>query len=56
MRSIIFKVLIMVAEKVGTVKRANLHSENFMIVEGTTADGREFHVSLNIKREAKEDA
>ena len=49
MRSKIFKILIMVAEWVGTIHRANMHSDDFMIVEGTTADGREFHVSLNIR-------
>jgi hypothetical protein len=31
-----------------------MHSEDFMIVEGVTADGREFHVSLNIKEEKKD--
>ena len=56
MRSKIFQILIKVAEWVGTVDRANMHSDDFMIVEGTTADGRAFHVSLNIKKEAKEDA
>ena len=58
MRSKIFKILIMVAEWVGTVNRANMHSDDFLIVEGTTADGREFHVSLNVqkKKEDKENA
>ena len=57
MRSKIFQILIKVAEWVGTVNRANMHSENFMLVEGTTADGREFHVSLNIQgnKEDKKD-
>ena len=57
MRIKIFKILIMVAELVGSVDRANMHGENFMLVEGTTADGREFHVSLNVmdKKEEKED-
>lgn len=55
MRAKIFQILIKVAEWVGTVNRASMHSEDFMIVEGTTADGREFYVSLNIKEE-KENA
>lgn len=53
MRSKIFQILIKVAEWVGTINRANMHSDDFMIVEGTTADGREFHVSLNIKEAEK---
>ena len=51
MRSKIFQILIKIAEWVGTVNRANMHNDDFMIVEGTTADGREFHVSLNIREE-----
>jgi hypothetical protein len=58
MRAKIFQILIKVAEWVGTVNRANMHSDDFMLVEGTTADGRYFHVSLNIqdKKEEKENA
>lgn len=58
MRSKIFQILIKVAEWVGTINRANMHSDDFMIVEGTTADGRPFHVSLNIqdKKEEEKDA
>ena len=58
MRSKIFQILIKVAEWVGNIDRANMHSDDFMIVEGTTADGRPFHVSLNIqsKKEENENA
>lgn len=57
MRTKIFQMLIKVAECVGTVNRANMHSEDFLHVEGTTADGREFYVTLNVqdKKEEKKD-
>ena len=54
MRSKIFQVLLNVAHWVGNIDRANMHSEDFMIIEGTTADGREFHVSLNIQNTKEE--
>ena len=54
MRSNIFQTLIKVAECIGTVYRANMHNDDFMIVEGTTSDGREFHVSLNIQNKEEE--
>lgn len=55
MRSKIFQVLLNVAQWIGNIDRANMHSEDFMIVEGTTADGREFHVSLNIQGKKEEE-
>ena len=57
MRSKIFQILIKIAEWVGTVNRANMHSDDFMLIEGTTDDGREFHVTLNVmeKKEDKKD-
>ena len=54
MRSWIFQILIRIADEVGTINRASMHSDDFMIVEGTTADGREFYVSLNIKEAEKD--
>ena len=51
----IFRILIKVAELVGTINCANMHSENFMLVDGTTADGREFHVSLSIQKNKEEE-
>ena len=54
MKTKIFQILVHIAQWVGTIDRANMHNEDFMIVEGTTADGREFHVSLNIQKK-KED-
>ena len=48
MRSTILKTLIAIAEQVGTVKRVNMHNEDFLNVEGTTADGRDFYVTLNV--------
>ena len=58
MRLNIFKMLISIAELVGTIKSADMHSENFMTVEGMTADGRKFHVCLNVsaKKEEEENA
>ena len=53
----IFQILIKIAEWVGTVNRANMHSEDFMLIEGVTEDGRKFHVSLNVEdKEEKKDA
>ncbi len=54
MRSAIFKALIKIAELIGTVARANMHSGDFMMVEGVTRDGREFYVSLNVKEGEKD--
>lgn len=54
MRSKIFQILIKIAEWVGTVNRANMHSDDFMLIEGITDDGREFHVSLNIQDKKEE--
>lgn len=48
MRAKIFQILIKVAEWVGNVNRANMHGEDFMIIEGDTHDGRPFTVSLSI--------
>ena len=54
MKSKIFQILIKVAEFVGTINCANMYSEDFMIVEGVTADGRKFRVSLSIEEEKKD--
>lgn len=58
MRSKIFQILIKVAEWCGTVKEANMFTNDFMKVQGVTDDGREFYVALNIldKKEEKKDA
>ena len=57
MRSTILKTLMTIAEQVGTIKRVNMYNDDFLSVEGTTADGRDFYVTLNVhdKEEDKTD-
>ena len=55
MRNNIFKVLLNVAGWVGNIHRASMHNEDFMIIEGTTADGREFHICLNVQKKKEEE-
>ena len=57
MRSTILKTLMTIAEQVGTIKRVNMYSDDFLSVEGITADGRDFYVTLNVhdKEEVKTD-
>lgn len=50
-RCTLFQNLTSLATVVGTVNRANMHSGDFMLIEGTTADGRVFHMSLNVHAE-----
>lgn len=51
----IFQILIKVAQFVGNVNRANMHDESFMLVEGTSHDGRPFTVSLSIQDKEDEE-
>lgn len=55
MSILVFKTLLAVAERLGKISDANMHSENFMIINGKTDDGRKFYVSLNIEEENKND-
>lgn len=53
----IFQILTSVAAGIGTVCAANMHNKDFMHIEGTTADGKAFSVSLHVKeKEEKQNA
>ena len=56
MKSKIFQILIKIAEWCGEIKSANMHSEDFMLVQGVTADGRNFTVSLSIHEKEEHNA
>ena len=54
-RCTLFQNLTSLATTVGTVSRANMHSKDWMRIEGTTDDGRDFYVSLHVQeKECKE--
>ena len=51
----IFEALLHLAGGVGTVSNAMMYDHGFMTVEGKTADGKKFSVTLNIKEENEND-
>ena len=52
----IFEALIHLAAGVGNVTSAMMYDNGFMTVEGKTADGKKYSVTLNIKEdESKEE-
>lgn len=54
MRFKIFMILLKAAEWVGTVSKANMHSENFMRIEGKTENGDAFYVTFHVEEEKKD--
>ena len=47
--------LIGVAGKVGTVSSALMYDHDYMTIEGVTADGKKFHISLRVREEEEND-
>lgn len=50
----IFEALLHLAGGVGTVTSAMMYDSGFMTVEGKTAEGKKFSVTLNIMEDKKD--
>lgn len=50
----IFQKLLNIGLKLGTVTNAHLYDNDFITIEGVTAEGKKFSLNLHITEEEKE--
>ena len=51
----IFQKLMNIGLKIGEVTTAHLYDNDFITIEGVTAEGKKFSITLHVTEEEKED-